>query len=140
MRPVDPAGNSLTLPLPAAASPVRIAEVSRQLLQERNLTVSVTMPSRPQLMSVAISAPDDFVLLDSSFPAIREGPRSYRLLVGAFPPNPLPLQVTLPAGGTFTIVLTMRFDGPLIGAVVDGGARTRVLPQVLVVQSLEVKT
>ena len=48
VRPVDPAGNSLTLPLPAAASPVRIAEVSRQLLQERNLTVSVTMPSRPR--------------------------------------------------------------------------------------------
>jgi hypothetical protein len=140
VRPVDPVGNSLTLPLPVTASPVRIAEASRQLLQERNLTVDVTMPSRPQLMSVTISAPDDFVLLDSSFPAIREGPRSYRLLVGALPPNPLSLQVTLPTGGTFTIVLTMRFDGPLIGAVVDGGARARVLPQVLVVQSLEVKT
>jgi hypothetical protein len=140
VRAVDPDTTSLTLPLPVIPSPVSIAEVSRQLLQQRNVTITVSMPSRPQLMSVALSAAEDFVLLDSSFPSVRESPRAYRLLIGALPPNPLPLQVTLPTGRTFTIVLTMRFDGPLIGAAVDGGQRARVSPQVVIVQSLELRT
>jgi hypothetical protein len=140
VRALNVGGTSFILPLAATASPVQVSMESRQFLQQRNVTISVSMPSSPRLMSATLSAPDDFVLLDSSFPAIREGPRAYRLLIGAFPPNPLPLQLTLPADGTFTLVLTMQFDSPLIGATVMGGTNARVLPQVRVVRSLEVKT
>ncbi|MGA2478452.1 MAG: hypothetical protein ABSG63_06830 [Spirochaetia bacterium] len=139
-RSMDPAGTSLTVPMAATESPVQVSTVSRQFLQQRNVTVTVSMPSSPQLMTATLSAPDDFVLLDSSFPAVREGPRSYRLLIGAFPPNPLPLQLSLPADGTFTLVLTMQFDTPLIGAAVAGGPNARVVPHVRVVRRLEVKT
>ena len=59
------------------------------------------------------------MLYDSSFPAVRLGPRSYRLLVGAFPPDPLSLQVSLPIGAVFTLTLTAEFDSPLIGVQVQ---------------------
>ena len=140
VRAMDPGGTTLTLPLAVTESPVKVSTESRQFLQQRNVTISVSMPFSPHLMSVTLSAPDDFVLLDSSFPAVREGPRVYRLLIGAFPPNPLPLQLSLPADATFTLVLTMQFDAPLIGATVMGGRDARVLPHVRVVRSLEVKT
>jgi hypothetical protein len=139
-RSVDPAGTTLTIPLAPAGSPVQVSAESRHFLQQQNVTVSVSMPSAPHLVSASLSANDDFVLLDSSFPAVREGPRAYSLLIGAFPPNPLPLLLSLPAGRIYTLVLTMRFDGPLIGATVSGGRNARVLPQVLVVRSLEVRT
>jgi hypothetical protein len=137
---VDPGGTSLTFPLAAAESPVQVATESRQFLQQRNVTVTVTMPSSPRAVAAVLSAPEDFVLIDSSFPAVRQGPREYHLLIGAFPPNPLPLQLSLPAGGTYTLVLTMQFDSPLIGAAVSGGPRARVVPHVRVVRSLQVKT
>ena len=37
---MDPAGTSLTVPLRATESPVQVSTVSRQFLQQRNVTLS----------------------------------------------------------------------------------------------------
>ncbi len=89
---------------------------------------------------MTLTSEDDFILFDSSYPPVRESPRQYRLLIGAFPPNPLPLQLTLPSGGAFTLTLTAEFDAPLIGAAVGAGPEMRVSTRVRVVRSLGVKT
>jgi hypothetical protein len=89
---------------------------------------------------ITLTSEEDFILFDSSYPSIRESPRLYRLLIGAYPPNPLPLQLTLPSDGTFTLTLTAEFDAPLIGAAVGAGTDTRVKTLVRVVRSLGVKT
>ena len=80
------------------------------------------------------------MLFDSSFPAVRVGPRSYRLLVGAFPPDPLSLQLSLPVAQSFRMTLTAEFDSPLIGVSVRGRPDMRIATRVRVVRALEIRT
>lgn len=139
-RAIYPAGTSARLPLPLVASPLQISQDSSVFLQQRNVQLRVQMASSPRRVVVTLTSEDDFILFDSSYPPIRESPRQYRLLIGAFPPNPLPLQLTLPSGGSFTLTLTAEFDTPLIGAAVGADSETRVSTRVRVVRSLGVKT
>jgi hypothetical protein len=122
------------------ASPLRVSMSSSQFLRQQTVTLDVTMPSRPRSFSLAIESADDFVLYDSSFPAVRIGPRSYRLLVGAFPPDPLSLQISLPIQQAFTLTLTAEFDAPLIGVQVRARPDARVATRVRVVRTMEVRT
>ena len=116
-RTMAPGGTSLTLPLPLpATSPVRIAQDSASFFSQRTVTLGISMPASPRAIVVTLSSEEDFILFDCSFPFVRESPNQYRLLIGAFAPDPLSLQLTLPAGGTFTLGLGMDFDLPLIGA------------------------
>ena len=121
-------------------SPLQATFSSGQFLQQQTLSLVVEMPSRPRSFSLAIESAQDFVLYDSSFPAVRIGPHSYRLLVGAFPPDPLSLQVSLPIQQAFTLTLTAEFEAPLIGVEVKAPPDTRVATRVRVVRTLEVKT
>jgi hypothetical protein len=137
---VDPPGTSLVMPLPVVASPVQIHQDSSRFLEERNVNLHIDMPSSPRGLSVALTSEDDFILFDSSFPSIRVNPREYRLLIGAFPPNPLDLQLTLPADGAFTLTFTIDFDSPLLGTTITTRNDTRVNTRIRVVRSLGVKT
>jgi hypothetical protein len=137
---VDPSGTSVTMPLTPVSSPVQVHEDSSQFLEERNVNLHIDMPSSPRELSVALTSEDDFILFDSSFPSIRVNPREYRLLIGAFPPNPLDLQLTLPTNATFTLTFTIDFDSPLLGATLVVGPDTQVSTRVRVVRSLAVKT
>jgi hypothetical protein len=128
------------VPLDPVDSPVRVTVATAQFLQQQTLTLAVAMPSRPRSFSVSIESVRDFVLYDSSFPAVRLGPRSYRLLVGAFPPDPLSLQLSLPIEQAFTLTITAEFDAPLIGVEVKGPPYARVATRVRVVRTLAVKT
>lgn len=126
--------------LPAVESPVQVFMDSSRFLQQLNLTLQVDMPSRPRSFALSLDSAQDFVLYDSSFPARRIGPRSYRLLVGAFAPNPLTVQLSLPVDQAFTITVTAEFDAPLIGVDVHAPADARVATRVRVVRTLEVHT
>jgi hypothetical protein len=139
-RPLPPGWSGGPLPLSPVDSPLRIAVGSAQFLQQLNLTLDVGMPSRPRSFSLTIDSEKDFVLFDSSFPALRVGPHSYRLLVGAFPPDPLSVQLSLPIEQSFTLTLTAEFDSPLIGVDVKARPDARVATRVRVVRTLEVRT
>jgi hypothetical protein len=128
------------LPLAHVDSPLHVTVNAGQFLRQQTVTLGVDMPSRPRSFSLAIESANDFVLFDSSFPAVRTGPRSYRLLVGAFPPAPLSLQLSLPIEETFTMTITAEFDSPLIGVDVQAGPAARVTTRVRVVRTLDVKT
>jgi hypothetical protein len=134
-------GTSLALPLsPPPRSPVDITQASSSFLSQRTVAVQITMPSNPRSLSVTLASRDDFILQDCSFPFVRESPNSYRILIGAFAPNPLPIQLTLPADGTFTMSLNLEFDLPLIGARIGTAGDVRATTRVKVRRSLEVKT
>jgi hypothetical protein len=139
-RPLPSGWKGDPLPLDSVDSPLRVTVDAGQFLRQQTLALGVDMPSRPRSFSLAIESVDDFVLYDSSFPAVRNGPRSYRLLVGAFPPAPLSLQVSLPIEETFTLTITAEFDAPLIGVEVQAGPAARVATRVRVVRTLDVKT
>jgi hypothetical protein len=62
------------------------------------------------------------------------------MLVGAFPPDPLSIQISLPVGLAFTLTLSTEFDAPLLGVQVTAQPDARVATQVRVVRTLEVKT
>jgi hypothetical protein len=140
-RSLVTAGTSVTLPLrPPSASPMQISQDSSAFFTQRTVTLDVAMPASPRAMATNLSSTKDFILFDCSFPFIRESPNRYRILIGAFAPNPLQLQLTLPAGRTFTLGLEMEFDLPLIGARVSTQGDTRASTRVRLQKSLEVKT
>ncbi len=132
--------NRATLALPLAASPVQVSVTSGQFLGERTVTLDVRMPLRPRLFEVTLTSLSDFILYDSSFPAVRVSPREYRLQVGAFAPDPLALQLTLPVGGEFTLSVSAEFDSPLIGVDVGTRPDLRVSTRVRVINGLDLKT
>ena len=134
-------GTSLALPLsPPPRSPVDITQTSSAFLSRRTVALQISMPANPLTVTITLASQNDFILYDCSFPFVREGSRSYRILIGAFAPNPLPLQLTLPADGAFAISLSMEFDLPLIGARISTPGDTRATTRVKVHRSLEVKT
>ncbi len=140
-RRFDSPGTAVTLPLsPPQASPVKISQDSSAFFSQRTITLDVAMPSSPREVVATLSSKEDFILLDCSFPFVRETSKRYRILIGAFAPNPLPLQLTLPAGGAFTLDLSMEFDLPLIGARVSAAGDTRTSTRVRVQKSVDVKT
>ena len=134
-------GTSLALPLsPPPRSPVRIAQESSSFLSQRTVALQISMPSNPRSLSVTLASREDFILQDCSFPFIRESSNRYRILIGAFAPNPLPVQLTLPSDGTFTMSVSLEFDLPLIGASIGTAGDVRATTRVMVHRILEVKT
>jgi len=139
-RALPGAGDGGPVPLDPADSPVHVSTAAAQFLQQLNLTLTVDMPTRPRRFSLSVDSARDFVLFDSSFPAIRVGPRSYRLLVGAFAPDPLALQLSLPADQAFTLTLVAEFESPLIGVELKVPPDARLDTRVRVVRTIEVRT
>jgi hypothetical protein len=140
-RELDARGTVVSLSLPPpASSPVRITQDSSSFFSQRTVTLGVSMPASPRAIAATLSSAEDFILFDCSFPFIRESSSRYRILIGSFAPNPLSLQLTLPAGGAFTLGLDMEFDLPLIGTQVGARGDTRTSTHVRVRKSIEVKT
>jgi hypothetical protein len=139
-KALPPVWNGGLVTLDRVESPIQVTITSGQFLQQRALTLEVQMPSRPRSFSLSIESAEDFVLFDSSFPAVRIGPHSYRLLVGAFPPDPLVLQVSLPTEQSFTLTLVADFDAPLLGVEVMARADSHVATRVRVLRTIELKT
>jgi hypothetical protein len=53
------------------------------------------------------------VLYDASFPYERQPDgRRYALLIGANPPLPLAVQVTLPQGRSYSVEISLEYDRP----------------------------
>ena len=139
-RELTAGDTAITVPLAQAPVPLSVAVESREFLGKRTVSLLMEMPSSPRGFAATLSSGDDFILFDSSFPFVRESAREYRLLIGAFPPNPLPLQLTFPAGGTFTLTLTIDFDSPLIGVRVTPRGEALVTTKVHLVKTLSLKT
>ncbi len=139
---VPHSATTASMPLPRIPSPVTLELVDSSLtLDQRNMTVRLSMPASPRSLTATLTSDDDFILIDSSFPSVRESPRDYRLLVGAYPPNPVALDLSLPTGGTFLLTITLELDEPLIG-VTFSPARPdlRIAQRVRVVRRLELHT
>jgi hypothetical protein len=133
------AGTAGSLALAAAEVPIRLTASSEEVLNKRNVVLSISTGTSPRVMEARLTSAEDFILLDSSFPAIRESGREYRLLIGAFPPDPLPVQLTLPVGMSFTFTLTVESDAPLIGVEVGAGS-ARLQTRVRMVKSILLRT
>ena len=140
-RALTARGTSVSLPLPLPeSSPVKISQDSSSFFSQRTVSLAMSMPSSPRSIAAILSSTQDFILYDCSLPSVRERSNRYRILIGSFAPNPLSLQLTLPAGGVFSLSLDMEFDQPLIGVQVDAQGDTRTSTRVRVRKNVEVKT
>jgi hypothetical protein len=63
---------------------VTVTVQSREFLNKRNVFLRVSSDSRPRSLGVRLISTEEFILLDCSFPFVRESDREYRLLIGAF--------------------------------------------------------
>ena len=132
-------GSHEALSLPPRPVPVQIEAAGTEALNKRNFTVQVSADRSPTSVSARLVSADEFILLDSSFPFVRESAYEYRLLIGAYPPTPLRIRLTLPEGGSFGLTITMDFDAPLLDVEVVApahGVKTRLH----YVKTLELRT
>ncbi|MCX7038461.1 MAG: hypothetical protein NT005_04930 [Spirochaetes bacterium] len=111
-------GSELREPLAERPALIALETVSSEFLGKTNVSALIRSGGSPRVLSAVLTSEEDFILFDCSFPFVRESAREYRLLIGAFPPDPLPLQLTFLSGMSFTLTLTMEFDAPLLGATV----------------------
>ena len=93
-------------------------EISRSvLLNRQNVELILTAEGQPYRMEFLLSSQDGFILFGANYSIVREvahgeeGVR-YRILVGKNPPNPLPLLLTLPKEGPFTLAVDITYRDP----------------------------
>jgi hypothetical protein len=99
--------------LPPAEQLLVTQVVSQAFLDRRNITLDLQPRGEPVRVRLAVSSAEEFVLYDASFPWERDpGGRRYALLIGANPPLPLAVQVTLPQGRSFSVEITLEYDQP----------------------------
>jgi hypothetical protein len=125
--------------LPPRTAPVRLSAEGTEFLNKRNYTVEISPESSPSAISARLTSSEEFILLDCSFPFVRESAYEYRLLIGAYPPAPLKIKLTLPESRSFTLTLTMDFDAPLLDAEVLA-PEARVRTRLHFVKSIELRT
>jgi hypothetical protein len=80
-------------------------------LDRRNITLNLEPRGQPVGVQISLASPEEFVLYDASFPYQREPDgRRYELLIGANPPLPLAVQVTVPQGRHFVVEIRLDYD------------------------------
>jgi hypothetical protein len=116
VRTLDLAAREADIDL--SASPVDVVVTSRSTtsLGRVNVALEIAAPAPVRAMRAVLRGEAGFVLYDCTFPFVREGDGSYRLLAGAFPPSPLTLGLTLPEGRTYRLDLELELDSTLLGA------------------------
>jgi hypothetical protein len=94
------------------AEQLLVTQVGEQgFLDRRNITLNLEPRGQPVGVHISLASPEEFVLYDASFPYQREPDgRRYELLIGANPPLPLAVQVTVPQGRHFVVEIRLDYD------------------------------
>jgi hypothetical protein len=125
--------------LPAQAVPLDVSAREEEFLQKKNVYLRISSPIVPNRLGAVLSSTEEFILLDCSFPFVRLSDHEYRILIGAFPPNPLEIGLTLPEQMDFSLTLTVEADAPLIGVEVVPEA-ARMETHLHLIKRIEIKT
>jgi hypothetical protein len=101
---------SYTLPLESAQRLLETTFNSVSFLDRKNISIGLTPWGQPHRIRLRLSAPEEFVLFDANFPYAREpGGREYSILVGANPPVPLTIQLTVPRDRSYNLEITLEY-------------------------------
>ena len=110
---VDTRSRTWQRDLPLAEQLLVTQVASQAFLDRRNITLDLQPRGEPVEVRVAVASAEEFVLYDASFPYERDPDgRRYALLIGANPPLPLAVQVTLPQGRSFSVEISLEYDRP----------------------------
>jgi len=134
------AARSYTLPLEGPPQLLRTTVASLSFLDRKNISVEMAPWAQPYRIRLRLSAADEFVLFDANFPFAREpGGREYSILVGANPPVPLAVQLTVPRERSYELEITLEYLQAPEGYEVAGQGKA-VSSRLTYRRSLELKT
>jgi hypothetical protein len=107
-------GRTQIVPLQTPEGLLDTALSSLSFLDRKNIAIELRPWGRPHRIRLTLRAPEEFVLFDANFPSVREpGGREYTILVGANPPVPLALQLTVPRERSYSLEITLEYlQGP----------------------------
>jgi len=107
---IDTRSRSYTIPMADIAELLDVEVSSVGFLDRKNVNLRLEPWSQPYRVRLDVSAADEFVLFDANFPYSREpGGRQYTISIGANPPFPLEVQLTVPRNRTFTVGITLEY-------------------------------
>jgi hypothetical protein len=109
-------------------------------LDRKNVSLSLNPWSEPYRVRLSIFSEEEFVLFDANFPYTRTpGGREYTILIGANPPLPLNVELTVPRNRTFTVEVTLEYLQPPEGYELKGDS-VSVSSRLRFRKNLELKT
>jgi hypothetical protein len=109
-------------------------------LDRKNVSLNLDPWAEPHRVNVTISSAEEFVLFDANFPYTRRpGGTEYMILIGANPPVPLTVELTVPRNRTFTVEISLEYLHPPEGYQLTGEA-VSVRNRLRFRKNLELKT
>ena len=107
---IDTRATRYIIPLQFIPDLMKIENTQQAFLDRKNITLSLTAKRLPVKVNLLITSEKEFTLFDSNFPfRRRQMGTAYEILIGVNPPNPLPIQLTLPAGHTFQLQFNVEY-------------------------------
>ena len=99
---IDTEAKKFIIPLDYFPELLEVENTQKAFLDRKNITLSIATQKPSLNISLVITSGKEFILFDSNFPfKRRQKGTEYEILIGAHPPNPLSVQLTLPAGYSF---------------------------------------
>jgi hypothetical protein len=140
LRVVDTRARYFSRALPPIAELLTPQVTEVGFLDRKNVNLDLRPKGSPVRIRLSVSAPEEFVLYDANFPYQREPDgRRYTLLIGANPPLPLQVQLTLPQARSFALGLELEYGEPPAGFEAFGD-RAAVRSRLTYRMRLELKT
>jgi hypothetical protein len=140
LRVVDTRARYLSRALPPIGDLLTPRVTEAGFLDRKNVNLALRPLGTPVRIRLSVSAPEEFVLYDANFPYQREPDgRRYTLLIGANPPLPLEVQLTLPQARSFALGLELEYVEPPAGFEAFGD-RAAVRSRLTYRMKLELKT
>jgi hypothetical protein len=82
-------------------------------LDRKNINLRLIPRGGPYKIALSITSEEELVLFDANFPYIRKpGGREYTILIGANPPVPLEVQLTVPRNRAFSLGIDLEYLHP----------------------------
>ena len=104
---------------------IRIKMTEETFLDRKNIRLKLESRGTPHRVRLLLHSTNEFTLFDSNFPFQRQkGGLEYSVLIGANPPSPLDIDLTLPQGTSCTLDFTIDYTNIPYPFETDGEHKT----------------
>lgn len=122
-RTVATREHMFTVPMATATGLMTFTERSETYRDRHSVTLDLAPLGQPRELRLTLESDDAFALLGASHRFWKLDQGRYRLLVGPGPPNPLPVQLTVPRDLKLVLRFDWVYDQPPVPLTVQGEDR-----------------
>ena len=122
-RTVSTREHLFTVPLATVTGLMTFTERAETYRDRHSVTLDLAPLGQPRELRLTLESDDAFALLGASHRYWKLDQGRYRLLVGPGPPNPLPVQLTVPRDLKLVLRFEWVYDQPPVPLTVQGDAR-----------------